>query len=339
MYSFAWADDPIVHGFIPESGTAVNSFAAGQTAEAVAANWYNVSSTVGCGGNTTSPDTVLACMRTKPYTSILAAIPNTGGFIAEAFGPTIDQVVVFSDVLARGQAGNFAQLPMLLGSANNEAGLFIPLQALAGNEYPQSVWDQFNLAFTCPEATRANISVYNKVPTWRYRYFGDWPDLRITSTPNSGAYHASELAILFNTSTLPAALSSGIPAATSQEEAFGTYMRGAWAAFSKDPVNGLTRYGWPAYNPTGETLIRLAYSNQTGTNAALPITYDAACQVELLVNGTASNVTKTGSNGATSTGSNTPATISVSAGLRGEVGFAECAVSTLAAVFLVAALL
>lgn len=56
-------------------------------------------------------------------------------------------------------------------------------------------------------------------------------------------------------------------------------MRGAWAAFAKDPVHGLESYGggWQRYDPNGQTLIRLAYNNQTGANLALGTTYDVEC--------------------------------------------------------------
>jgi hypothetical protein len=36
-------------------------------------------------------------------------------------------------------------------------------------------------------------------------------------------------------------------------------------------------YGLPAYAPLKETLIRFAYNNQTGPNAAFPVEYDITC--------------------------------------------------------------
>ncbi|KIL93745.1 hypothetical protein FAVG1_02306 [Fusarium avenaceum] len=59
----------------------------------------------------------------------------------------------------------------------------------------------------------------------------------------------------------------------------GEYLRGAWAAFAKDPKEGLLSYeeGWPKYLSTGETFVRLAFDNQSGRNLAQGNTYDRAC--------------------------------------------------------------
>lgn len=66
-------------------------------------------------------------------------------------------------------------------------------------------------------------------------------------------------------------------AATTEQISIGKYMRGAWAAFAKDPTNGLTTYGWPRYDPSKDTLVRLAYNNITGANLINPRRYDADC--------------------------------------------------------------
>lgn len=111
-------------------------------------------------------------------------------------------------------------------------------------------------------------------------------------------------------------------------------MRGAWAAFAKDPQKGLTTYGWPSYNPSQDTLIRLAYENITGTNVINPYRYDADC-VFVNVSSTNSsaypalpdlgaNVTPTAT-GVSATGSatQTPAprtSNSAAAGTRSQIG-------------------
>lgn len=76
--------------------------------------------------------------------------------------------------------------------------------------------------------------------------------------------------MIFNTAP------SSIPA-TEEQISIGKYIRGAWAAFAKDPTNGLTAYGWPRYDPSQDTLIRIAYENITGPNLINPRRYDADC--------------------------------------------------------------
>jgi len=131
--------------------------------------------------------------------------------------------------------------------------------------------------------------------------------------PDSGAWHSSELPLVFG--NYPNA-TGGVPASTAAELSIGDYMRGAWAAFAKDPVNGLTSYqgGWPMYNPAGNTLIRLAYNNVTGTNLAMPILYDGACHTTFAYNGTSNSTasaTASSTRAATSSSSSATSTTSV----------------------------
>ena len=329
-YNYAWFDDPIASSFILESGTALGL---GQlTAAASAQLWYNTSSTLGCGNaNASGSDAVLSCMRTKSYADILAAIPRSETqsiFSSGSFGPTIDEHVVFSDYLARSSAGNFTKRPMLIGNADYEGGLFRLLATFANVSYPDAFWDDFNnLYFNCPAAARANVSIANGIPTWRYRWFGVFPNTQLTSYPDLGAYHASELSVLFDTT--PAG-TNGAPVNTQAEVEIGSYMRGAWAAFAKDPVNGLRSggYAWPEYEPAQETLVRLAFGNMTGDHLAMGEMYDAACNATFIVGGSAvgngsstgsGNGTASSSGSSSSTGSSPPATITASAGSRNAV--------------------
>jgi cholinesterase len=74
------------------------------------------------------------------------------------------------------------------------------------------------------------------------------------------------------------------------------YTRGAWAVFAKDPANGLDNYqgGWPAYNPTESTLVRLGDSGSVGMDLAPPAMYDAPCGMAFAVNSSSVNQTVTG---------------------------------------------
>lgn len=44
---------------------------------------------------------------------------------------------------------------------------------------------------------------------------------------------------------------SGIPNSDRENE-FARYMASAWVAFASDPQEGLTKFGWPRYNPNGK---------------------------------------------------------------------------------------
>jgi cholinesterase len=281
-YTYAWTKDPIAHGFIEESGSVFGP-AGGLgaiSADTAATYWFNLTSALKCGNKDSDQAATLACMKSKSETSILNAAAvvsgNSAGPIASSFGPTVDETVVFSDYLQRSTAGNFTKLPLLLGNADYEAGLFKVLDAFRNVSMPDTYWDGFNdVVFTCPCAERANVSISSQVPTWRYRWFGAFPNTQLTTVPYSGAWHASELPVLFG--NVP--FGSGVANNTDAEVQIGSYLRGAWAAFAKNPTDGLTTYrdGWPLYVPDKKTLVRLAYQNMTGANLATGSMYDQRC--------------------------------------------------------------
>lgn len=266
-YGYAYASDPIVAGLIVESGTTqLSGLPFSQATSATA--WYEVTESVGCGNATTNATAVLACMRALPYDTILDAVPTSGlSSIFSGFGPTVDNITVFANY----DEQTPASIPMLLGSNDYEAGTWKTQLALDNVTYPDYLWDEFNLAgFTCLMGERANLSIAAGNPTWRYRFHGVFPNTNISW--EGGAYHGAELTLIFGSEF-------ATPASTKQEIEVANYVQGAWVAFAKDPVNGLSVYegGWPTYDPAEETLIRLAYNNSVGTNLALPDLYDADC--------------------------------------------------------------
>jgi hypothetical protein len=158
---------------------------------------------------------------------------------------------------------------MLIGNNDYEAGLWRTEFALEGVFLPDAFWTDFTLQeFTCPAGIRANASVSANIPIWRYRYMGVFPDTAISS--EAGTWHAAEIPLIFDT-VIPN------PGPTTAEISIANYMRGAWAAFAKDPQKGLVQYGWPRYNTSQDTLVRLAYDNVTGANLINPYKYDADC--------------------------------------------------------------
>jgi cholinesterase len=272
IYAYAWTSDPIVKGLIMQSGVVATTSAMNTS---VATDMFlNVSSTVGCGPASSDAASILSCMQSVNSSSILNALGPL------AFTPASDNITVFtqSDYAARNLAGNFSKLPILVGNTDNEAPLFAVAAILSGSDpsqYQGPAVEAYNQKFfSCPSAMRANISVFNHVPTWRYRWFGVFPNTNLTTYPDSGAYHGSEIALIFGT----APVGPGIPPSTQKEREFMNYARGAWAAFVKDPLNGLKSYGWPMYDPAGDTLVRLGYNESIGANAASSGLYDGTCE-------------------------------------------------------------
>jgi cholinesterase len=109
FYTYAWTADPIISGFIVESGAGASLSAGGSASTNVSAPWFTVSQRVGCGGVEAGEKT-LACMRAKPWNQILGAmekrtvIPDAA---SGAFTPIADGKVVFADVAKRRREGNF----------------------------------------------------------------------------------------------------------------------------------------------------------------------------------------------------------------------------------------
>lgn len=213
----------------------------------------------------------MKCMRAAPISDILAAIPNTGlNAIISPFGPSIDNTLVFTNYSLQTPA----DIPVVVGSNNNEAGQFRTQLALQNIFFSDADWDEYTAAsWTCPAALRANISSKSRI--WRYRFHAVFPNTDIST--EGGAYHGAELTLLFGTESRRAN-------STGQENRFERYIQGAWAAFAKDPLHGLGRYegGWSRYQEGRKSLVRLGWENRSGTNEVKPEVYDGACKTASL---------------------------------------------------------
>ncbi|KAI9788904.1 MAG: hypothetical protein M1816_006469 [Peltula sp. TS41687] len=248
FWSFSYLQDPIITGLISDSGNAF-SFPI-NSKELAERNWYNASARLGCG----SSGDVMPCMRSKPFTEISAAAAGVRPppAISQArsqpvFQSTVDNQTVFSasEYPRLASEGKFARLPYLVGNDENEAGYYkIPVFG-QGVSLSDAAWDAFNLeAFTCPSTFEANNRAKQDVPVWLYRYFGDWDNLRLY--PNSSTYHGSELNMIFGGSEDVSGLPDSVP-----ERQTKALMMHAWATFVNDPKRGLTKLGWPKFDPEG----------------------------------------------------------------------------------------
>ncbi len=134
----------------------------------------------------------------------------------------------------------------MAGNCDNERGFYQLKTASVGVTFPLWRWNLFNLeAFTCPTGHEVSNIAATGVPTYRYRYFGDWPNLQLYN--GSGAYHGSDLQMIFGS----AEEITGLPN-TPLENQVQQYMMQSWAAFAQNPARGLESLGWPEYDQNGE---------------------------------------------------------------------------------------
>lgn len=163
FYSLAYYDnDPIVNGFIQESGNAIQL--PPMSALDASQSWFKVTTYLGCGNTTSVQSTVVDCMRGKSTNEILQALSATSA----TFGPTVDGKTAFSDSVQRAADGKLIHKPILIGNTNDEAGYVQTLiQASTGLFLPQSVLDTFTLTlFTCPARQAAQDRLDNNITTW-----------------------------------------------------------------------------------------------------------------------------------------------------------------------------
>ncbi|KAE8319099.1 Alpha/Beta hydrolase protein [Aspergillus transmontanensis] len=270
-YSHIWTEKPLVSGLISHSGTAL-SFKP-NTPEESASYFYHVSQTLGCGNSTTATNHIIHCLRQQPYKSILKAVakvPTAPSPVLPqpVFHPTVDNITIFNNYAERSASGNFTRIPYLVTSNANEAGYYRVSAYAANISHPDPVWNLFNqAAFTCPSGQTAAHRAAAGVPTWQSRYFGDWDNLRLY--PSSGAYHGIDLPMVFGTASKISEIAD-----SEKEREFARYMASAWVAFAADPVDGLSRFGWPRYDENEETLVGLAYGDSIAARFFIPSEFE-----------------------------------------------------------------
>ncbi|KAF2718525.1 alpha/beta-hydrolase [Polychaeton citri CBS 116435] len=243
------SSDPIVAGLISESGTAL-SFVP-NNASCAQSLFYNISGTLRCGNSSTDAALVLKCVHDKGVKDVNVAAAKAPLLATQMipqppFHPTIDDAIISSNHTALGEAASFAKIPYLAGNTDFEAGFY-------------------RRAFTCPTKYATEFWVKYDVPTWRYRYMGGFDNPRLYGP--WGDYPGSGLIWRWSLALLTMCL----------EELISKYVQHAWAAFGRDPVNGLQEHGWPRYDPQSHSLVRLAFQNNASADFVEHSLYDAPC--------------------------------------------------------------
>lgn len=188
FYTYAYPHKPLIAGTVQESGTAFAGFFITQAN--IAEAWYITAQAVGCANSSSPDETVMSCMKKANWQDLVAASPHV--LPTQSFWPTIDNKIIFENYTQRSEIGEVAKVPLLIGNNDNESGLF-EIELLIYNISDSLYGPHFDLVhITCPAGQRANASIQNDMPTWQYRWFGNFPDLRLTENPDSGAWHGEE---------------------------------------------------------------------------------------------------------------------------------------------------
>lgn len=106
MYSYAWAEDPIVTGFAADSGSAASQL----DPPYGGANFSFLASKVECGGLKASAE--LTCMQNVPAGTLenaLSAYLVSDDEPSISFTPVADGVLTFANYTERAMAGQVAQ--------------------------------------------------------------------------------------------------------------------------------------------------------------------------------------------------------------------------------------
>ena len=249
-YNFAYPENPIVSGLMLDSGSALLPSGSSDTAQT---NFTFVANHFGCGNST---DSEIDCMRnvsSADIISFLKSYGDAGTSPSLSFNPIVDNRTKFPNYTARALAGNFTKKPAIAGTATMEGQPFLPYNRTYGPNVTAA--NSVTLGtFLCPAVKTTQNRFAVGVPTYRYLYGGNFSNI----SPQwwEGAYHSSELPLIFGTSGIARGASTPFEIQVSMQ------MQDYWLAFAEDPFDGLPKLGWNAYTPEGDAVL-LGYEGVT----------------------------------------------------------------------------
>ncbi|TGO65896.1 hypothetical protein BOTNAR_0073g00210 [Botryotinia narcissicola] len=254
--SIGWPDDPIVTGFIQDSGAVEGQGVHIVYTDTTHSNFTFLANELGCNGNTTSQ---VECMSTYPQADIEAFIQywtDAGKTPALVFQSYNDNNNTFANYTAAYLSGHYAKLPKILGHNLIDGASTAALSS--GPPYIEESAPEKELAATlhvrCGVVAEAQIRQSLNASTYRFEYSGNFSNL--SPLPFMGAYHSSELPMIFGTFADVGGDGTRFQKDTSEA------MQDLWLAFARDPENGLSNAGWPKY---GEGSVEVLGGEQNGT--------------------------------------------------------------------------
>lgn len=237
--------------------------------------WYNISTQLGCPGSYSSNLTCIRAANASTIRDIISTNTLISGYIP-------DNITLFESPAQRRLSGNVARIPVLGGTNAQEGRLFTvnqtnlttylintfekrfpelipivrdayPLKDNSNASQTDTIAQIYNdLVFQCPQALWANATAAIGIPTWRYYFNASFYNTQ--KYPNLGAFHASEVPLVFGTYKRENT--------TTQEYALARYLQSTWGRFARNPWAGP---GWNALGTGGEgRVLAGAYDEEKG---------------------------------------------------------------------------
>lgn len=151
--------------------------------------------------------------------------------------------------------------PLIIGSNTNEGAGFV---SFTPDGPGQAALDKATKIISCPVAAEVKNRNAGDLPTYRYQYAGNFSN--VSPVPWFGAYHSSELPLIFGTHS-----EYGGPS-TSFEWNVSYAMEALWLNFAEDPSRGPVRLAIGddvAENPTNASYFAWPQFQQGSSNMLL----------------------------------------------------------------------
>ncbi len=300
---------------IPESGgdCASNQSTLAQAEQTGA----GVATLLGCNGASDEN----ACLRSKSAAEVLATVGVSGGYPTTT-GPNIGSVVLPLQPPAAIKAGRFNKVPVMVGSVHDEANIFdVPYYAITASQYPSVLQSGFGLTANQSASVAAHYPAANyptpvaalnvaiddkdactsalgedalsaKTPTYAYEFDQtNVPNLYNVPLPPGyylGAYHASEVILVFQTEPLSA---GGMNLLTPQLLSVSDQLIQYWTRFaangdpndtSGQPHSAVKPPYWPLFSAADQD--RQELSSNTATKTSYPQNHQCTFWNKVLAN-------------------------------------------------------
>lgn len=254
MYLFSQYEDPIIRASVSSSGVALGR---SNNVDYAGTNFSFVAKSLGCGFEDAALE--LQCMRRVPMprienfvgqyqdnsSALLAAAAGNPSQPAISFTRQVDNQWVLANYTDRYLRGQVARLPKMIGTTAREASALVayPLHNYTAGPSEQAVYDATLSTVCAAHDTSVLREQAGGLPTYRYEWAGNFTSLG-GGVPWLGAYHYSDLYMLFGTYLINPLPGSGLEARVSER------MQDYLLDFVADPTS-LPASGWPAYEASG----------------------------------------------------------------------------------------